>query len=104
MKELDLPSNVKLQDIKINPISAEQLEELKILSGNYESLFNKRAQLYKAKGLKDKSLTETEFKSYLLEHYTFLKRPVMVFGNNIFIGNSGKTVSAVKAHLSTNEQ
>ena len=103
LKELDLPKDVELQDIKINPLSAAQLEELKNLSGHYESLFSKRAQLYKSKGLKDKSLTEAEFKSYLLEHYTFLKRPVMVFDSEIFIGNSAKTIAAAKAYLVKNE-
>jgi arsenate reductase len=40
------------------------------LSGSYEALFSKKAQLYKSMNLKDKSLTE-EDKKYILEHYTF---------------------------------
>ena len=47
-------------------------------------------------GLKEQNLTEKDFKHYILEHYTFLSRPVIVFNNQIFIGNSPKTVEAVK--------
>jgi arsenate reductase len=45
-------------------------------------------------GLKDEKLTESDFKRYILEHYTFLNRPVIVIANNIFIGNSPKVVQA----------
>jgi arsenate reductase-like glutaredoxin family protein len=71
------------------------------LTDSYESLFSKRARLYKELDLKDKLLSEDEYKSYILEHYTFLKRPVIVFNNQIFIGNSKKTIEAAK--LAINE-
>ena len=85
-----------MQDIKNEPITETQLEELHKLSGSYESLFSKRAQLYKTLGLKDKNLTEKDFKNYILEHYTFLSRPVIIINDQIFIGNSVKTVEAAK--------
>jgi len=46
--------------------------------------------------LKNQNLTEKDFKHYLLEHYTFLSRPVIIFDDQIFIGNSKKMVEAVK--------
>jgi arsenate reductase (glutaredoxin) len=92
MDELSLQKDVVLQDIKTQPISNNELEELKQLSGSYEALFSKRAQLYKERDLKSKSLTETDYKSLILEHYTFLKRPVLVHENKVFIGNASKTV------------
>lgn len=82
------------QDIKEEPITAKQLEELHAVTGNYEILFSKRAKLYKEMGLKDEKLTESDFKRYILEHYTFLNRPVIVINKNIFVGNSPKTVQA----------
>lgn len=85
-----------MQDIKNEPITETQLEELHKLSGSYEALFSKRAQLYKTLGLKDQNLTEKDFKNYILEHYTFLSRPVIIYNNQIFIGNSAKTVEAAK--------
>ncbi|MGC1633730.1 MAG: ArsC/Spx/MgsR family protein [Gelidibacter sp.] len=96
MKTLDLPSDFILQDIKSEEITATQLEELHKLSGSYEALFSKRAQQYKALGLKDQNLAEKDFKTYILQHYTFLSRPVIVVNNQIFIGNNAKTVEAAK--------
>lgn len=96
IKSLDLPSSFIFQDIKEQEITVKQLEELYQLSGSYEALFSKRAKLYKEMGLKDQNLTEKDFKHYILEHYTFLNRPVIVFNNQIFIGNSPKTVEAAK--------
>lgn len=99
MTTLNLPSDFILQDIKTNPITISQLEELHALAGSYEQLFSKRAQRYKTLGLKDKPLTENDFKFYIRDHYTFLKRPVIVYNDQIFIGNSAKTVEAAKAAI-----
>lgn len=101
--ELDLGEVVVFQDIKKDPVTSEQLESLEKLAGSYEALFSKRAQLYKSKKIKDQALTEADFKNYLLEHYTFLKRPVLVYDEEIFIGNSKKTVEAAKAYLQHHE-
>ena len=85
-----LPSNANLEfhDIRQNPITVEELEFMHQLSGSYEGLFSKKAQLYKEKGLKNMTLTEEDYKNYILEHYTFLSRPVVILENEIFIGNS----------------
>ena len=103
IKELGLSEDFEMQDIKSHPLTEAQLEKLKAMAGTYEALFSKRAQLYKSKGLKDKNLTESNFKKYLLEHYTFLKRPVVIIEHSIFIGNSPKTVAAAKALIMPNE-
>ncbi|MDT0691887.1 ArsC/Spx/MgsR family protein [Salegentibacter sp. F188] len=99
LKELDPPSSFILQDIKTEKITTEQLDEMQELSGSYESLFSKRARLYKEKDLKNKVLDENQFKNLILEHYTFLKRPVVINNDEIFIGNSKKTVEAAKASI-----
>ena len=96
LKELNLSSDFILQDIKSEAITVKQIEDMAALSGSYESLFSKRAKLYKEMGLKNQNLTEKDFKHYLLEHYTFLSRPVIIFDDQIFIGNSKKMVEAVK--------
>lgn len=82
----------ELQDIKDQDITVKQLEEMYGLSGSYEKLFSKRAKLYKEMGLKDEQLGEEDFKKYILEHYTFLARPVVIFDGLIFIGNSPKNI------------
>ena len=81
----------ELIDIKKNPLSESDLDLLKDLAGSYEKLFSKRAQLYKKLNLKEKNLTEQDFKKYLLEHYTFLQRPVLVDNDFISVGSSPKT-------------
>ncbi|QZE14786.1 hypothetical protein K4L44_02690 [Halosquirtibacter laminarini] len=99
MNEVALPSNTALQDIKKEMYSKEQLEEMRALTGSYEALFNKRAQKYKQLGLKDKNLSEEQIKEYILGDYTFLKRPVFIDHENIFIGNQKKTVESLKIYL-----
>jgi arsenate reductase len=96
IKSLNLPDDFEFQDIKEQEITVKQLDAMQQLSGSYEALFSKRAKLYKEMGLKDQKLTEKDFKHYILEHYTFLSRPVIIYNNQIFIGNSTKTVEAAK--------
>ncbi|MFD1161430.1 MULTISPECIES: arsenate reductase family protein [Hwangdonia] len=99
LKELNLPSDFVLQDIKTEDITVKQLEQMKALSGSYEALFSKRAKLYKEMDLKNQQLEERDYKHYILEHYTFLSRPVIIIDDAIFIGNSKKVVEAAKAKL-----
>jgi len=99
INELNLPSEVILQDIKLAKITEAQLEEMYALSGNYEALFSKRAKLYKEKDLKNANLTEADYKKYILEHYTFLKRPVLIYDGEVFIGNSKKTIALAKEYV-----
>jgi arsenate reductase len=97
-----LPNTNRLvfQDIRQDPITPEQLEEMYLLSGSYEALFSKKAQLYKSMDLKNKNLTEADYKKYLLEHYTFLSRPVFIIDGKIYIGNSQKNILEVTKVLS----
>jgi len=96
LKELNLTSDFILQDIKTEEITVKQLDEMKILAGSYEALFSKRAKLYKEMDLKNQTLDERDYKHYILDHYTFLSRPVIIYNNHIFIGNSKKVVEAAK--------
>lgn len=97
LKELELPDSFKLQDIKEEEITQKQLEEMKELAGSYEALFSRRARLYRERELHKKELSEPDYKTLILDHYTFLKRPVIINNEEIFIGNSKKTVAAAKA-------
>lgn len=99
MKEIGVDDSWERQEIKTNPITEQQLEQLKEKAGSYENLFSKRAIKYRTLGLKEKNLTEKDYKKYLLEDYTFLKRPVVLLDDEIFIGNSKKTIEAIKEKL-----
>ncbi|WP_339622909.1 ArsC/Spx/MgsR family protein [uncultured Winogradskyella sp.] len=93
---LNITNDFELQDIKTQAINESQINEMKALAGSFENLFSKRARLYKELDLKEKILTEEDYKNYILKHYTFLKRPVIIYNTAIFIGNSKKTVEAAK--------
>ena len=99
LKELEPLDDVQLQEIKTESLTSEQLEEMATLAGGYELLFSKRAMLYRQKGLHEKQLSENDYKELILEHYTFLKRPVVLVNNQVFIGNSKKVVQAAKEAL-----
>lgn len=100
IKSLPDTKGMIFQDIKEEPITIKQLEEMYALSKSYEVLFSKRAKLYKERNLKDENLTENDYKNFILEHYTFLNRPVFIVENKIFIGNSTKNIEALILELS----
>src|SRR5450432_1623162 len=85
-----------LQDIKTERISPAQLDELKEKAGSYEALFSRRALKYKELALKDKALTEKDYRRLILEEYTFLKRPVALVGGRVFVGSEKGTVEGLK--------
>jgi len=99
IKSLPKDHNLVFHDIKQDPITVEELEKMRELSGSYEVLFSKKAQLYKSKDLKNKSLTEDDYKKYILEHYTFLSRPVFIIDGKIYIGNSQQNMLQVMKAL-----
>jgi len=97
IKETGISSReFEMQDIKTEKITSKQLEEMKNMAGSYEALFSRRALKYKELGLKDKSLTENDYRNYILDEYTFLKRPVVIMNDKIFIGSEKKNVEALK--------
>jgi len=100
IKSLPKNNNLVFHDIKQNPITQKELEEMQQLSGSYEALFSKKAILYKTMDLKNKVLTEDDFKNLILEHYTFLSRPVFIIDNKIYIGNSQQNMLQVMKQFS----
>ena len=98
LKEVNTEGFVR-QEIKANNVTVAQLEEMRQLSGSYEALFNKRAKLYKAMDLKNQVLTETDYRQFILDEYTFLKRPVFIVENEIYIGNSKSVVEELKSKI-----
>ena len=98
MSDLNLEGFEKV-DIKSQGISESDLSDMKELSGSYESLFSKRSMKYKSLGLKDKDLSEEDMRNYILEEYTFLKRPVFILEDVIFVGNAKKTIESLKEKL-----
>ena len=67
-------------------------------AGGYAALFSRRARLYRERGLHEQSLAEEDLRRLLLEHYTFLSRPVVEVDGKVFVGSGKKAVEgAVRA-------
>jgi arsenate reductase len=96
LKEINPAADVELIDIKAQNIDPETLDWIKSKVGSYEALFSKRAMKFKSLGLNQMQLTEADYRKYMLEEYTFLKRPFMIFGEQVFIGNAAKEVAKAK--------
>jgi|SRR6218665_521647 len=100
IKSLPKGIDLKFHDIKQDPVTEAELDHMHDLAGSYEALFSRKAQLYKSMDLKNKSLTEEDYKKYILEHYTFISRPIFIINDKIYIGNSQKNINEVLAVLS----
>lgn len=98
MKQFDF-EGFETQNIKTESITESQLESMKALAGSYEALFSRRARKYKELGLKDQTLTEDDYKNYILNDYTFLKRPVIIDGDKIFIGSEKKNLESLEQNF-----
>lgn len=94
LKEINPGSDVELQDIKQDNIDEATLDFLKEKVGSYEALFSKRAMKFRSMGLNQMDLSEADYKKYMLEEYTFLKRPFIINEDEVFVGNAKKTVEA----------
>lgn len=93
LKELNL-DGVELQNIKQDNIDEATLDFLKEKVGSYEALFSKKAMKFRSLGLNKMDLTEDDYKKHILEEYTFIKRPYMINGDEVFIGNTKSVVEA----------
>jgi arsenate reductase len=102
IRELNGGKGFAMQDIKTEPITEAQLQEMYEMTGSYEALFTRRSRKYRAMGLHEVELSEADYKRLILEEYTFLKRPVLIIEGEIFIGNSKKVVAAAAAKAGIN--
>ena len=87
------------QNIKEDKITPEQLDKMKSMIGSYEALFSRKAMKYRELNLKDRNLREKDYRQLILEEYTFLKRPVIILNNKIFVGSEKKTIEELRANL-----
>ena len=86
-------------DIKKQNISAEDLDYVASKMGGYEAIFSKRAMKYRSMGLNEMTLGEDDYRNYMLEEYTFLKRPFVINGDTVYVGNTKKVVEQLVADL-----
>ncbi len=94
-----LISDFKKQDIKTESMTLDQIDQMKNLSGTYESLFSRKAMKFRSMGLGEKNLSENDYRELIHQEYTFLKRPVFVVDDQIFVGNSKKVIESLAKSL-----
>jgi arsenate reductase-like glutaredoxin family protein len=99
MNDWSVDDSFQTQDIKTEAMTPEQVGEMIELAGSASALFSKRAMKYRAMGLHERELSEAEMKQLIVDEYTFLKRPVLLINNKIFIGNAKKNIAAAKEEI-----
>lgn len=97
--ELSEGEGFELQDIKTEKVTPEQIDFMKEKIGSYEELFSRKAIKFRSRGLNEQELNEQDYRNLILEEYTFLKRPIIVMDDEVFVGNAKKTIQSVKAKL-----
>jgi arsenate reductase-like glutaredoxin family protein len=96
LEKLNLPEDTKLQDVKHEPISQPQLNALYNVTHSYEQLINKRSRVLQALNKAGKTLDETVFKTLLETEHSCIKRPILQWENNFYLGNAKNTVVAMQ--------
>ena len=96
LKDTKADTVCEMQDLKKQHITPAELDVLAEKIGSYEMLFSRKSQKYKSLGLKDKQLSEQDYRAYILSDYTFLKRPIIIIGKKYLIGNDTRKVSELK--------
>lgn len=101
LKQVKMFGEFDVRDVKTHPLMQEEVDDLAKKAGGYELIFNKQSQKYRQLGLKEKVLTENDYRQLLTEEYTFLKRPVFFIDDKLFIGNSNTTVNLLTKYLAS---
>lgn len=91
LKKFDL-SDWELRELKTSPLTQNELAEMYQRTNSYVALFSRRSTQIKLREIDVNSLEEEDFKTLLLDHYSFLKRPVFLTDDQIFIGNEKKNI------------
>lgn len=75
-----------MRDIKENPLSRKEVEDLVKMLGGPAELFSKRAIKYREMKLNEREVPPDEMLDLMTDEYTFLKRPIMVIGDQAAAG------------------
>ena len=99
IKELGIQDDPFLQDVKQHKATTEQLAFLYAYTNSYEALINKRGRVYAQMKREGTSFSEAVYKSMLEKEYSCLKRPILIWSNEVFLGNAKATITAMKTAL-----
>ena len=76
----------KFRDIKEEPLTRKEVEDLAKMLGGPAELFSKRAIKYREMKLNEREVPAAEMLDLMTDEYTFLKRPIIVIGNRAVAG------------------
>ena len=99
IKSLGIEDAPFLQNVKEAMVTPEQLRFLYNHTNNYEQLINKRGRIYAQLKREGTVFSEAVYKTLLEKEYSCLKRPILIWNNKVFLGNSKATVAAMKTAL-----
>ena len=99
INELKIQDAAYLQDVKKQKITPDQLAFLYAHTDSYETLINKRGHVYAQLKKEGEPLTEATYKALLDQEYSCLKRPILIWNDEIFLGNSKATVAQMNVAL-----
>ena len=85
LKAINFPVDIEKIDIKNNPIDEASLGVLYEQTRSYESLFSKKSRKYES--VRGDILSDNDYREKLITEYTFLKRPVIIYGDFISVGS-----------------
>ena len=99
IKSLGIEEASFLQNVKEQMITVEQLAFLYDYTNSYEQLINKRGRVYAQMKRQGVLFSEEVYKALLQKEYSCLKRPILIWNNSVFLGNSKATVLEMKTAL-----
>ena len=74
------------RDIKEEPLTRNEIEELAAIVGGPAELFSKRAIKYREMKLSEREVPFAEMLDLMTDEYTFLKRPIIRIGDQAEAG------------------
>jgi len=99
IKSLGIEDVDFLQNVKEQMITADQLAFLYANANSYKQLINKRGRIHAQMKREGTVFSEAVYKALLEKEYSCLKRPILIWNNSVFLGNSKATVAAMKTAL-----
>ncbi len=88
-------------DLKVEMIDTTVFNDLRKHVSSYEDLFNKRSRIFTLIPVDSRPQDDVAWRALILTHYTFVKRPIIIFDEEVFIGNSPAVVAAALKRINS---
>ncbi|MEZ4910116.1 MAG: arsenate reductase [Saprospiraceae bacterium] len=101
LKNLNV-SQFEMVDIKHENITEDVLDYAKTRLGSYLKLFNTKCLLYRDIPQEKRPKRDIGYRKFILSHYTYLKRPVIIDGEKVFSGSEKENLIALETFFAEN--